>query len=155
MCEYASCCKVHPNYGDRHDPANKPRLHGGAVLKHNANQRYATNSLGASLVRQFATLAQVPVQEFCVKADAACGTTIGPITAGNTGIRTVDIGPPQLSMHSCREMMATSDVTAAVGLLTSAFQHYASVSQALETGDGPAENPFWAEPGNGWGKKLG
>jgi aspartyl aminopeptidase len=143
---------VHPNYSDRHDPANKPRLHGGLVLKHNANQRYATNALGASLVRRFAEIAKVSVQEFAVKADSACGTTIGPITAGGTGIRTVDVGPPQLSMHSCRELMATSDVRSSVKLFVAAFDNFAAVSRALDPGDGP--DAFWTEPGNGWGNKT-
>jgi len=150
---------VHPNYSDRHDPANKPRLGGGLVMKHNANQRYATNAIGASMVRRFAELAGsdgVGVQEFCVKADSACGTTIGPITAGGSGIRTVDVGPPQLSMHSCRELMAVADVRASVKLFVSAFAHFEGVSKAVSETDGDAEgrDPFWAQPGNGWGQKT-
>lgn len=144
---------VHPNYSERHDEKNKPRLGAGLVLKHNANQRYATSALGASLVRRFAALAGAPVQEFAVKADSACGTTIGPITAGGTGIRTVDVGPPQLSMHSCREMMAAADVAQCVRVFAAAFEHYATVIKALDSGDG-AEDPFWTEPGNGWGRKT-
>jgi aspartyl aminopeptidase len=101
---------VHPNYAERHDAKHGPTLGGGLVLKHNANQRYATNAVGAALVRACGARAGVPVQEFAVKADAACGTTIGPITAAGTGVRTVDVGPPQLSMHSCREMMHADDV---------------------------------------------
>jgi hypothetical protein len=129
------------------------------VIKHNANQRYATNAVGAAMVRKFAAIASdvpgsgdedeaeegeadaaaaegeapaslpalspeeaavkdrlagnalVAVQEFAVKADSACGTTIGPITAGNTGIRTVDVGPPQLSMHSCRGPSVTQPIS--------------------------------------------
>uniref|UniRef100_A0A7S2SV01 aspartyl aminopeptidase n=1 Tax=Rhizochromulina marina TaxID=1034831 RepID=A0A7S2SV01_9STRA len=142
---------VHPNYSERHDGKNRPRLHGGMVIKHNANQRYATNSIGASLIRRFAELAGVPIQEFAVKADSGCGTTIGPITGAGTGIRTVDVGPPQLSMHSCREMMATDDVVHAVQLFVAAYRSYSTLSKTVEV-DGP--DPFWAAPGVGWGLKT-
>jgi len=146
---------VHPNYAERHDPQHKPTLHGGVVLKHNANQRYATNGASAATVRRFAEIAGVPLQEFAVKADGACGTTIGPLTSAGTGIRTVDVGPPQLSMHSCREMMATSDIQSAVKLFTAAFAHFGPVMMALEAGDNVGSpDPFWAAPGNGWGNKT-
>ena len=56
---------AHPNYSERHDAKNRPVLHGGLVLKHNANQRYATNSIGASMVRRFAALGGAPVQVRC------------------------------------------------------------------------------------------
>ena len=101
----------HPNYSERHDPEHAPKLGKGLVIKHNANQRYATNDLGATFVRRCAAKAQVaPCQEFAVKADQACGSTIGPISAANLGIRTVDVGSPQLSMHSIRELMHVDDL---------------------------------------------
>lgn len=143
---------VHPNYSDRHDPKNRPRLHGGLVLKHNANQRYATNAIGASMVRRFAQMANAPVQEFCVKADSRCGSTIGPITAAGTGVRTVDVGAPQLSMHSCRELMASDDVFHAVKIFVQAFRNYGTLSHGVEI-DGP--DPFWSDPGAGWGRRTG
>jgi len=142
---------VHPNYGERHDRANRPQLQQGLVIKHNQNQRYATNSIGATLVRKFAEIAGAPVQEFCVRADSACGTTIGPITSGATGIRTVDVGPPQLSMHSCREVMACDDVGHSIRVFKAAFTNYASLAQGVEI-DGP--DPFWGTPGNGWGLRT-
>ncbi|KAH8051518.1 aminopeptidase [Aureococcus anophagefferens] len=78
---------VHPNYASAD---HGPKLQGGLVIKHNANQRYATNAVGAVMVREFAARADVPTQDFAVKADSGCGTTIGPITAALTGMRTVD-----------------------------------------------------------------
>jgi aspartyl aminopeptidase len=143
---------VHPNYSDRHDPNNNVRLGCGLVIKHNANQRYATNSIGASLMRKFSELSNAPIQEFAVKADSACGTTIGPITASGSGIRTVDVGPPQLSMHSCREMMAAKDVTHSINIFVTAYQHFATLSQSIV--EGPTTDPFWGKPGNGWGLKT-
>ncbi len=100
---------VHPNYADRHDDNHGPLLNRGPVIKINANQRYASNSETAGLFRMLAEQAGVPVQSFVVRSDMACGSTIGPITAGATGIRTLDIGVPQLAMHSCRELAGTRD----------------------------------------------
>ena len=102
---------LHPNYDNKHDPGLAPKMHGGLVLKHNVNQRYATNAVTAHVFRELGRrFAKVPFQEFAVKADSRCGSTIGPLVAGLTGVRTVDVGSPQWAMHSVRETMATSDV---------------------------------------------
>ena len=100
---------VHPNYVDRHDENHGPLLNRGPVIKINANQRYASNSETTGLYRMLAALEEVPVQCFVVRTDMACGSTIGPITAGETGIRTLDIGVPTFAMHSIREMAGTAD----------------------------------------------
>ena len=100
---------IHPNYADRHDDNHGPRLNAGPVIKVNANQRYASNSETTGLYRMLAAAEEVPVQSFVVRTDMACGSTIGPITAGGTGIRTLDIGVPTLGMHSIREFAGTSD----------------------------------------------
>lgn len=100
---------VHPNYADRHDPQHGPLLNGGPVIKINANQRYATNSETSAWFREFCRQAEVPVQAFVVRSDLACGSTIGPITAGAVGVPTVDVGVPQLAMHSIRELCGASD----------------------------------------------
>ena len=65
-----------------------------------------------------------------------------------------DVGPPQLSMHSCREMMATRDVASAVKLFATAFRTYGEVAKAIDL-EGCPSDPFWAEPGNGWGLNVG
>lgn len=100
---------VHPNYPDKHDEKHGPLLNRGPVIKVNASQRYATNSETAGLFRMLAQEEGVPVQSFVVRADMACGSTIGPITAGATGIRTLDIGVPTFAMHSVRELAGTDD----------------------------------------------
>jgi len=108
---------LHPNYADRHEPDHKPLFGKGLVIKHNANQRYATDALSAALFREVGTRRSsakggpIPSQEFCVRSDMACGSTIGPILASGLGVRTVDVGAPQLSMHSIREMCAVEDVS--------------------------------------------
>jgi aspartyl aminopeptidase len=100
---------VHPNYADRYDKNHLPKLNKGPVIKYNANQRYATTSRTASFYRLLAEQADVPVQEFVMRSDLACGSTIGPITASAIGIQTLDIGVPSLAMHSIREMAGTMD----------------------------------------------
>lgn len=100
---------VHPNFSDKHDSNHGPILNHGPVIKLNANQRYASNSATSAVFRKLAQAADVPVQAFVVRTDMACGSTIGPITAAEIGVRTLDVGVPQLAMHSIRELAGTVD----------------------------------------------
>mmetsp|Transcript_76556 Transcript_76556/g.212641 ORF Transcript_76556/g.212641 Transcript_76556/m.212641 type:complete len:471 (+) Transcript_76556:113-1525(+) len=100
---------LHPNYAAKHQSEHRPEFHKGIVIKSNANQRYATTPLTAAIFREVCAKASVPVQEFVVRNDSPCGTTIGPIVSSKMGIRTIDVGAPQWAMHSCRETCATSD----------------------------------------------
>ena len=113
---------VHPNYADKHDDQHSPRLGGGPVIKINRNQRYATDSEGAARLRLLAERAEVNVQAFVMRADLACGSTIGPITATETGIGTTDLGVPTLAMHSIRELACTADIPQLVSLLTAFYR---------------------------------
>jgi len=108
---------VHPNYMDKHDDQHSPRLGGGPVIKINRNQRYATDSEGAARLRLLAERAEVDVQAFVMRADLACGSTIGPITATETGIPTTDLGVPTLAMHSIRELACVEDIPQLTALL--------------------------------------
>ena len=100
---------VHPNYADKYDDNHGPVLNKGPVIKVNANQRYASNSETSAMFRNICEQADVPVQSFVVRSDMACGSTIGPLTAAETGIRTIDVGVPTFAMHSIREMAGRWD----------------------------------------------
>jgi aspartyl aminopeptidase len=101
---------IHPNYSSKHEKNHSPRMNKGVVIKTNQNQRYTTNGVTGFIVRELTRKASIqPIQEFVVRNDCPCGSTIGPIIAATTGIRAVDVGMPQLSMHSCREVMGVSD----------------------------------------------
>jgi len=100
---------VHPNYASKHEAQHSPKINAGLVIKTNQNQRYATNGVTGFVVRELARLSKLPIQEFCVRNDCPCGSTIGPIISTRTGVRTIDAGMPQLSMHSCREVMGIAD----------------------------------------------
>lgn len=100
---------VHPNFSDKHDENHGPLINAGPVIKINANQRYATNSDTSSLYRRMAQEEGVSVQAFVVRTDMGCGSTIGPITAAEIGVKTLDIGVPQFGMHSIRELAGAAD----------------------------------------------
>ncbi|MCH7744387.1 MAG: M18 family aminopeptidase [Proteobacteria bacterium] len=100
---------IHPNYTDRHDANHGPILNKGPVIKVNANQRYATNSETEGYFSLLCEKNKVPCQKFVSRTDMACGTTIGPITAKEIGVRTLDVGVPTFAMHSIRELAGTED----------------------------------------------
>ncbi len=100
---------VHPNYPERHEPGHRPIVNGGPALKVNSNQRYATSADTAALFEHACRSAGVPSQVFVSRNNMPCGSTIGPITATRLGIPTADVGVPQLSMHSARELCGVDD----------------------------------------------
>jgi aspartyl aminopeptidase len=119
---------IHPNFADKHDDNHGPLLNAGPVIKINANQRYASNSETAGLYRLLSEQEGVPVQSFVVRSDMACGSTIGPITAGGTGIRTLDIGVPTFAMHSVRELAGTADAWSLCRVLRRFYNHPGSLT---------------------------
>jgi aspartyl aminopeptidase len=123
---------VHPNYPSTHDSLHSPRLNGGPVIKVNVKQRYATTSLTASLFRQLCADVDVPVQSFVSRSDTACGSTVGPITAARLGVATLDVGIPQLAMHSCREVTGSQDAARLTDVLTAFFNRSSSLSIEVE-----------------------
>ena len=102
----------------------------GPVIKVNASQRYATNSETSGLFRLLASQEEVEVQSFVVRNDMRCGSTIGPISAGATGIRTLDIGVPTLGMHSIRELAGAGDAWNLCRVLRRFYNHSGPLSAA-------------------------
>ena len=100
---------IHPNFTDKYDDKHGPVLNKGPVIKVNANQRYATNSETAAIFRHLCIRADVPVQNFVMRNDMVCGSTIGPISSTEIGVKTIDIGVPQFGMHSIRELAGRYD----------------------------------------------
>jgi aspartyl aminopeptidase len=105
---------VHPNYADQHEPMHAPMLNRGLVIKSNSNQSYATDGATAAVFTRLCAEAGYQAQRFVTRSDLPCGSTIGPITAAELGVATVDVGGPMLSMHSCRELCGTLDVHLAI-----------------------------------------
>ncbi len=101
---------THPNYPERHEPGHQIEINGGPVLKVQPNLRYATDGRTAAAFELACRQAGVPLQRYEHRADLPCGSTIGPMTSARTGIPTVDVGAPQLAMHSARELMGAHDV---------------------------------------------
>lgn len=128
---------VNPNYAGKYESDHKPEMNKGPVIKINANARYATNSPGIVLLEEIArkttkeTGEHVPLQLFVVRNDSSCGSTIGPMLSAALGARTLDLGNPQLSMHSIRETGGTYDVAHAIRLFTGFFKHYSELSKTI------------------------
>ncbi|ORY70066.1 peptidase M18 [Pseudomassariella vexata] len=122
---------VNPNYISKYESDHTPEMNKGTVIKVNASQRYATNSPGIVLIQEMAKRAGVPLQLFVVRNDSTCGSTIGPMLSAKMGVRTLDLGNPQLSMHSIRETGGTYDVEHAIKLFNAYLSHYSELEPRI------------------------
>ena len=100
---------IHPNQPEKADPLNQPKMNKGIVIKYHAGQKYTTDSVSAALFKEVCARADVPVQEFFNRSDMSGGTTLGNIANSHVSLNTVDIGLPQLAMHSPYETAGTAD----------------------------------------------
>ncbi len=113
---------VHPNFTDKTDPSNRPYLNEGIVIKYNANQKYCTDAISSAMFKDLCHRAGVPVQTFVNRSDMAGGSTLGNISSTQVAIRAVDIGLPQLAMHSPYETAGVKDTEYLVKAATQFFQ---------------------------------
>ena len=100
---------VHPNHPEYADPTNKPVINGGIVIKYNANQKYTTDALSEAMFRDICKKAGVPVQTYVNRSNIAGGSTLGNLSNRHVSIKTIDIGLPQLAMHSAYETAGIKD----------------------------------------------
>jgi aspartyl aminopeptidase len=118
---------VHPNYTSKHEDNHKPSMNGGVVIKTNAKQRYASDAITSFMVKQLIERKGGKVQEYEVRNDMACGSTVGPMLSSNMGVKTCDVGCAMLSMHSIRETAGSHDVQNYIDLFRSLFESYAAL----------------------------
>ncbi|KAG9317570.1 peptidase M18 [Chiua virens] len=121
---------VHPNYASKHEENHRPQINGGIVVKTNAKQRYASDAIGTFLFKKVVERKGGKVQEFEVRNDMPCGSTVGPMLS-KIGVRTVDVGNAMLSMHSIRETGGTQDIQHAIDAFGSLFEGFAELDKSL------------------------
>jgi aspartyl aminopeptidase len=100
---------VHPNHTEKADPINKPRLNGGIVIKFHGSQKYTTDAVSAAVMKKLCQNADVPYQIYTNRSDIAGGSTLGNISTAHVSVSSVDIGLPQLAMHSAVETAGSRD----------------------------------------------
>ena len=107
----------HPNHPELSDAQNAPVLAGGVVIKYNANQRYTTDAVSDAIFRTLADRAGIKLQTYFNRADMPGGSTLGSICDTRVSVPSVDIGLPQLAMHSASETSALSDIDDMISVL--------------------------------------
>ena len=109
---------VHPNHPEKADPTNRPYLNKGIVIKYHGSQKYTTDAVSAAKMKTICEEAKVPFQTFVNRADLVGGSTLGNISTAHVSVSSVDIGLPQLSMHSAVETAGMMDTGYAIDAFT-------------------------------------
>ena len=122
---------VHPNHPEYADSQDRPVINGGIVIKHHANQKYATDAVSEAVFAEICCRAGVPVQHYSNRADLLGGATLGNISTSHVSVDSVDIGLAQLAMHSAYETAGTKDTEY---LIRAARAYYASSFARCEDG---------------------
>ena len=128
---------IHPAHLDKADALNRPYMNKGIVLKYSANQKYTTDAVSAAVFKSFCEKAKVPYQSFANRSDMLGGSTLGNISNSQVALNTVDIGLPQLSMHSPYETAGVEDTFYLVEVAKLFYS-----SSVLGRGDGNLEIKF-------------
>ena len=112
---------IHPAHPEYADKGEFPVLNGGIVIKYNANQRYTTDAVSGAVFQAICQEAGVPVQRYSNRADLPGGSTLGNISTAHLSVPTVDIGLPQLAMHSVCETAGAADTDLLVKAMAAYF----------------------------------
>lgn len=113
---------VHPNHPEYADPVNRPVINGGIVIKYSAAQKYATNAFSAAYFKKLCKDHDIPTQTFTHHSDNPGGSTLGNISNTVIAMPTVDIGLPQLAMHSSYETAGVKDTAYLVDAVTKFYE---------------------------------
>ncbi len=112
---------IHPNHPEFSDLDNAPKINGGVVIKHNANQKYTTDAVSSGIFKAICNKAGVLVQNYANRADMPGGSTLGSIADTMVPIMTVDIGLAQLAMHSAFETAGSQDIEYLIDAMTAFY----------------------------------
>ena len=112
---------VHPNHPEKADPTNRPYLGGGIVIKYHGSQRYTTDAVSTAKMKLLCEKAKVPYQTYTNRSDMVGGSTLGNISTAHVSLSSVDIGLPQLSMHSAVETAGARDTVYAIKVLNTLY----------------------------------
>ncbi|MGI6755745.1 MAG: M18 family aminopeptidase [Atopobiaceae bacterium] len=112
---------VHPNHPEKTDAENKSHINGGVVIKEAANQLYTTDAVSRAVFKALCDKVQVPTQSFANRSDTRGGSTLGNLSNLQLSVRAVDMGLPQLAMHSSYETAGVEDTAAGIAALKSFF----------------------------------
>ena len=112
---------IHPNHPEMSDNKNNCLINEGVVIKHNSNMLYTSEAISTAIIKLIASKENISLQTFFNRADARGGSTLGNISLTHVSIRSVDLGIPQLAMHSNYEVMGSKDTINAYKLLKALF----------------------------------
>ena len=117
---------VHPNHTDKADLTNRPYMNEGIVVKSHAGQKYTSDAVSVAVFKDLCKKANVPVQFFANRSDEAGGSTLGNIAMAQVSMNSVDIGLPQLAMHSTYETAGIKDTYYMIQVMTEFFNCHIS-----------------------------
>lgn len=120
---------VHPNHPEHTDVNNNNFMNKGVVVKSHAGQKYTSDGLSIAVIRELAGRAGVPLQYFANRSDKNGGSTLGNIATTNVSIPCVDVGLPQLAMHSSYETAGTLDTEYLLRLVGEFYQSKLSMKR--------------------------
>ncbi|MGN1277695.1 MAG: M18 family aminopeptidase, partial [Floccifex sp.] len=121
---------LHPNHPEKSDAVNRNYLNKGIVIKESANQKYTTDAFSRAVFTQICQNANVPVQVFANRSDMVGGSTLGNLSNTQVSLHAVDIGLPQLAMHSSYETAGIKDTAYAIEALTAYFNSDIEIEEA-------------------------